>query len=275
MTLDRSFAILCCALSLFLAPARAHAAAAQSAGPLRGARGRAGRPARAHAAAAQSATAAVKASNEKLRASLRSFYKSKGPARETARAQARAAVGGLLDFNAFAKATLGKRWETLSPAERARYTNAMRGAMEANYLAKMQSGNVDVGQVKTEVLGEERRGDQTIVKTTIHSGSDTASVDYVMERGPGGPRAVDVITEGVSLVETYRDQINTLYPKKGLNGVIEAFDRVRKRAEKTQDAEADKQGASATGAAGAGSTAGAGDGAPAEGAKAQQTQPGK
>ena len=55
----------------------------------------------------------------------------------------------------------------------------------------------------------------------------------------------------------------------------EEFDRVRKRAEKTQDAEADKQGASATGAAGAGSTAGAGDGAPAEGAKAQQTQPAK
>jgi phospholipid transport system substrate-binding protein len=246
MTLYRSFTTLCCALLLCLAPARARAA------PVQG------------------ATAAVKASNEKLRASLRAFYKSKGPAREKARAQARAAVGALLDFNAFAKATLGKRWETLSPADRARYTNAMKGAMEANYLAKMQSGNVDVGQVRSEIVGEEPMGEYTLVKTIIHSGSDTASVDYVMAPGPNRPRAVDVITEGVSLVETYRDQINTLYPKKGLNGVIEAFDRVRKRAEKTQDAAADQQGASTTGAPGASSSAGA-----PEGAKAQQTQPTK
>lgn len=216
MTLTRSLAVLCGAVLLSLAPARARAAA-------------------------PGAAAAVEASNQKLRASLRTFYKSKGPAREKARAQARAAVGGLLDFNAFAKATLGKRWETISPAERARYTSAMKGAMEANYLAKMQSGNVDVAQVKSEVLGEEQQGEHTLVKTRIHSGSDTASVDYVMARGQGAPRAVDVITEGVSLVETYRDQINTLYPKKGLNGVIEAFERVRKRAEKTQDAAADQQ----------------------------------
>jgi phospholipid transport system substrate-binding protein len=250
MTLYRSLTTLCCALLLGLLPARVQAAAAQVA-----------------------ASAAVKASNEKLRASLRTFYKSRGPAREKARAQARAAVGALLDFNAFAKATLGKRWETLSPADRARYTSAMKGAMEANYLAKMQSGNVDVGQVKSEVIGEEPMGEYTLVKTIIHSGSDTASVDYAMAKGPSGPRAVDVITEGVSLVETYRDQINTLYPKKGLNGVIEAFERVRKRAEKTQDATADQQGAGASTTGTGGSEAGS-KGAP-EGAKAQRTQPAK
>ncbi|GAC1342563.1 MAG: hypothetical protein NVSMB23_15420 [Myxococcales bacterium] len=223
MSFSRSLAVLCCALSLAFAPLRAHAAG--------------------------TAAAAVEASNQKLRASLRTFYRSRGPAREKARTQARAAVGALLDFDAFAKATLGKRWDGLPAADRARYARAMKGAMEANYLAKMQAGNVDVAQVKSEVLGEEPQGENTLVKTKIHSGADTASVDYLMAKGKGGPRAIDVITEGVSLVETYRDQINTLYPKKGLNGVIEAFDRVRKRAEKTQDAAADGAKADAPGAA--------------------------
>jgi ABC-type transporter MlaC component len=176
---------------------------------------------------------------------LRKFYRSRGPHRERARREARQAVDALLDLGAFAKATLSKHWVSLTPAERARYTKAMKGAMEANYLAKMQSGSVDIDQVKIEIVGEEK-GDRTVVKTKVHSGADTVQVDYLMVDTKKGPRAIDVITEGVSLVETYRDQINTLLPKKGLNGVIDAFDRVRKRAEKQQNEQADRQsGASA------------------------------
>jgi ABC-type transporter MlaC component len=212
----RSLALALCALTLALAAAPAHAAG-------------------------KSASAAIEASNKKLRDSLRNFYHSTGAKREAARKEARAAVGSLLDFDTFAKETLGKHWDKLIPAERARYTAAMRGAMEANYLAKMQAGNVDVESVKTEILGEEKRGEHTIVKTKIHSGADTVEVDYAMANTPKGPHAVDLITEGVSLVDTYKDQINTLLPKKGLNGVIDAFERVRKRAEKQQDEQADKQ----------------------------------
>lgn len=198
-------------------------------------------PARALAAPAQGATAAVESSNRKLRQSLRAFYGSSGSRREQARKEARAAVGSLLDFDTFARATLGKHWDGLKPAERARYTEAMKGAMEANYLAKMQSGNVDVEQVKSEVIGEQKQGAQTLVKTRVQSGNDAVEVDYVMEQTRKGARAVDVVTEGVSLVETYRDQINTLFPKKGLQGVIDAFDRVRKRAEKQQNDQADRR----------------------------------
>jgi ABC-type transporter MlaC component len=220
----RPFVLALCASFLLLAPSHASAA-----------------PGR--------ATAAVEASNRRLRESLRKFYRSTGARREQARREARAAVSALLDFNAFAKETLGKHWASLTPAERARYTEAMRGAMEANYLAKMGSDSVDVEQVKVEILGEEKQGDRTVVKTKVHHGADTVEVDYVMVDTKKGPRAIDVITEGVSLVETYRDQINTLLPKKGLNGVIEAFDRVRKRAEKQQNEQADRQtGASAAAA---------------------------
>jgi ABC-type transporter MlaC component len=221
VTFLRPLVLALCASFLLLAPSRASAA-----------------PGR--------ATAAVEASNRRLRESLRKFYKSTGARRAQARRQAREAVDALLDFDAFAKATLGKHWASLTPVERARYTEAMKGAMEANYLAKMGSDSVDVDRVKVEILGEEKQGDRTLVKTKVHHGEDTVEVDYVMVDTKKGPRAVDVITEGVSLVQTYRDQINTLLPKKGLNGVIEAFDRVRKRAEKQQNEQADRQtGASA------------------------------
>jgi phospholipid transport system substrate-binding protein len=183
------------------------------------------------AASAGSATAAVQASNDRVHAVLERYFKAEGPAKDKARAEARNAVGALLDFDALARTTMGKHWSELTPQQRKRYTEALRGAMEANYLAKMEQGEVDVSKVRNEILGETKEGDRTVVKTKVQAGKDTAEVDYVMVRTPKGWRAVDVITEGVSLVDTYKDQVNRLLPKKGVDGVISALERAKKRIE--------------------------------------------
>jgi phospholipid transport system substrate-binding protein len=179
-----------------------------------------------------SASAAVQNTQEKVRASLDGWFKSQGPARTRARERARKAVGELIDFEALAKATLGKKWDEIKPADRSRYTAALKGAMEANYLAKMRQGKkTDVDKIRTEITGEEQQGSHTIVHTKIDSGGETAAIDYVMERRGKGWRAVDVITEGVSLAETYREQVAKILAKKSLNEVIAALDRKRKTLE--------------------------------------------
>ena len=179
-----------------------------------------------------SASAAVQQTQEKVRSSLNAWFKSQGPARARAREQARKAVGELVDFDALARSTLGKKWEEIKPADRSRYTAALKGAMEANYLAKMRQGKgTDVERIRTEITGEEQQGSHTVVHTRVHSGEDTAAIDYVMEKRPKGWRAVDVITEGVSLAETYREQVAKILAKKSLNDVIAALDRKRKTLE--------------------------------------------
>src|SRR5438270_1201777 len=189
-----------------------------------------------------SAPAAVQAANDRVRAALDRYFKARpGPAKEKARAEAREAVGALLDFQAIAQATMGKHWAQLTAEQRVRYTNALRGAMEANYLSKMQQGEVDISKVRNEILGETRQADKMVVKTRVVTGKDSAEVDYLMERTKKGWKAVDVITEGVSLVDTYREQVNRLLPKKGVNGVIDALERARKRLEEQQDKPATAQ----------------------------------
>jgi phospholipid transport system substrate-binding protein len=149
-----------------------------------------------------------------------------------AREQARKAVSELIDFDALAKATLGKKWDETKPADRARYTASLKGAMEANYLAKMRQGkSSDVEKIRSEVTGEDVQGGNTIVHTRVRSGEDTATIDYVMEKRSNGWRAVDVITEGVSLAETYREQVAKILAKKSLSDVIAALDRKRKALE--------------------------------------------
>ncbi|MGZ6126463.1 MAG: MlaC/ttg2D family ABC transporter substrate-binding protein [Myxococcales bacterium] len=194
-----------------------------------------------------SASAAVHSTQEKVRSSLNTWFKSQGAARTRAREQARKAVGDLIDFDALAKATLGKRWDEFKPADRARYTASLKGAMEANYLAKMRQGKSgDVDRIESQVTGEEQQGGSTLVHTKVRSGEDTAVIDYLMEKRDRGWRAVDVITEGVSLAETYREQVAKLLQKKTLNDVIATLDRKRKALEAEQDKPAGAAGGGAT-----------------------------
>jgi ABC-type transporter MlaC component len=186
-----------------------------------------------------SARAAVQKTTEQVRAAMDRYVKAQGPSRAKARDEARAAVGQLIDFDALARSTLGRKWDDLKPAERKRYVDALRGAMEANYLVKMgQAKAEDVVRVKTDIVAEEKQGERTLVKTTVKSGQDSAAIDYVMEKAPKGWRAVDVITEGVSLAETYREQVGKLLPKKGIDGVISALEKKRKALESEIDAPA-------------------------------------
>src|SRR5882724_6895520 len=127
---------------------------------------------------AGSAGAAVQSTQEKVRASLSAWFKSQGPARTRAKEQARKAVAELIDFDTLAKSTLGNKWDELKPADRKRYTAALRGAMEANYLARMRKGKAsDVERIRTEITGEEPQDGRVVVHTRVHTGEDTAAID--------------------------------------------------------------------------------------------------
>ena len=185
---------------------------------------------------AGSASAAVHSAQERLRTALDAWLSAQGPAREPARAKARAAVSDLIDFDTFSKDTLGPEWDKLKPTERTRYAAALKGAMEANYLHKMQNGQSgDVAKVKSEVTGETKQGARTLVKTKVTSGQDTLDIDYLMEKEKKGWKAVDVLTDGVSTADTYRELVARQLPKNGIEGVLSFFEKKQKSIEASEN----------------------------------------
>jgi phospholipid transport system substrate-binding protein len=200
------------------------------------------------APAAGTASASVQSAQDHLRAALDGWFKAQGSTRDAARSKARAAVSDLIDFDTFSKDTLGDQWDKLKPAERSRYTAALKGAMEANYLHKMRSGqSSDVAKVKSEVTSETKQGDRTLVKTHVKSGEDNIDIDYLMARGAKGWHAVDVLTDGVSTSDTYRELVAKQLPKNGIEGVISFFEKKKKSIEASEDAKtADATPAAAT-----------------------------
>jgi phospholipid transport system substrate-binding protein len=182
------------------------------------------------------ASAAVQTAQDHLRTALDAWFKAQPPARDAARSKARAAVSDLIDFDAFSKDTLGAEWDQLKAKDQKRYTAALKGAMEANYLHKMRQGqSSDVAKVKSDVVSEQKQGARTLVKTHVKSGEDNVDIDYLMERGKKGWQAVDVLTDGVSTSDTYRELVAKQLPKNGIEGVISFFEKKKKSIEASED----------------------------------------
>jgi phospholipid transport system substrate-binding protein len=139
-------------------------------------------------------------------------------------------VEKFVDFEELAKRALGKSWDPLTPEQRKDFTDTMKGLLRASYAQKaIGQGNAAVKYGKETVKGEE-----ATVATVITVKKDQVPVDYKLYRagGKGAWRVYDVITDEVSLVETYRGQFRKLMADQGFDGLLKTLKAKREQLEK-------------------------------------------
>jgi phospholipid transport system substrate-binding protein len=141
-------------------------------------------------------------------------------------------VERFVDFEELAKRALGKKWDELTPAQRKDFADTMKGLLRASYAQKA------IGQAKADVkYGKETiQGDEATVNTLITVKKDQIPVDYKLYKvagKAGGWRIFDVVTDEVSLVETYAGQFRKLIADKGFDGLLSTLKTKRAQLEKS------------------------------------------
>jgi phospholipid transport system substrate-binding protein len=141
-------------------------------------------------------------------------------------------VEKFVDFEELAKRALGKDWAPLSPEKRKEFAETMKGLLRASYAQKA------IGQANAAVkYGKETvTGDEALVNTTITVKKDQLPVDYKLYKTPGKSgswRIYDVVTDEVSLVETYAGQFRKLMTNKGFDGLLATLKTKRAQLEKS------------------------------------------
>ena len=138
-------------------------------------------------------------------------------------------VEKFVDFEELAKRALGKSWDTLTAAQRKDFTETMKGVLRASYAQKA------IGQANANVTyGKETlKGDEATVNTTIKVKSDQVPVDYKLYKAKSGWRIYDIVTDEVSLVETYAGQFRKLMADKGFDGLLSTLKAKRAQLEKS------------------------------------------
>ncbi|MFN0064586.1 MAG: phospholipid-binding protein MlaC [Myxococcaceae bacterium] len=146
------------------------------------------------------------------------------------------AVDQFVDFGELAKRALGREWNRLSPAQQQDFSTTMKGLLRASYAQRA------LGQGAAEIRygAEKRDGKEAEVTTTLLLKKDELPVAYRLYKVAGrqGWRIFDVVTDEVSLVETYRGQFRKLIADKGYDGLLTTLKNKRAQLERSASASA-------------------------------------
>ncbi|MBN9685426.1 MULTISPECIES: MlaC/ttg2D family ABC transporter substrate-binding protein [unclassified Corallococcus] len=140
-------------------------------------------------------------------------------------------VESFVDFEELAKRALGeKAWAGLTAAQRKDFTETMTGLLRASYAQKA------IGQAKANVkYGKESvQGNEATVDTELTVKTDQVPVNYRLYKATPKAdwRIYDVITDEVSLVDTYSGQFKKILSTKGFDGLLTTLKSKRAQLEK-------------------------------------------
>ena len=126
----------------------------------------------------------------------------------------------MLDYGALAEGSLGTEWAPRSDAEKAQFSGLLKQLVQKAYKKNLRK-TLGYG---IEYLTEEAAGGAVIVKTRAKSltkdGEEPIAIDFKMVQRGGTWKVVDIVTEGVSLVTSYRAQFTKVIKKDGFPALI-------------------------------------------------------
>jgi phospholipid transport system substrate-binding protein len=154
---------------------------------------------------------------EQLKTDIDELYRSANTAGGGTTA-ARPIVDRMFDWTAMAESSLRGHWTKRTPAERAEFTKLFSDLFARAYLSRIHL--VDARQF--QYLGDTTNGEQSTVKTKVFTKRGSAlDVDYLVQASPSNRWLVrDVKVEGISLMDNYRVQFDTIIAKSSYQDLV-------------------------------------------------------
>ena len=122
------------------------------------------------------------------------------------------------DFELMSRLVLARNWQKFSDKQKRDFVDAFKKHLSATYrdtLNTFRDESIEIGASRLE------KNDDVTVMTIVTGSTDTTKVDYRMRKGDQGWRGIDVIIEGVSLVQNFRAQAQEIVSAEGPDGLIQ------------------------------------------------------
>lgn len=165
------------------------------------------------AVSADSARATVKETSEKVLQILASAQSSDEKVRRLEQ------IGlEVFDIETVSRLVLARNWKRLSEPQQREFVTEFRKLLLTTYGKRID----EYGDQTVEILADrmEPRGDMTVQTRVIGGRTGEVRVDYRMRAKGGTWLCIDIIVEGVSLVGSYRSQLESLLEQGGPDGML-------------------------------------------------------
>ena len=131
-----------------------------------------------------------------------------------------AVLDGMIAYDELARRSMASHWEDLSEPQRKEFTEILKRLVQRSYEKNLKN----ILEYRVEYLGEEPGSDGIVVHTRASSADKPAdepiTIDYRMLQGTATWKVIDIVTEGSSLVNNYKNQFNRILQKDGFDALI-------------------------------------------------------
>jgi phospholipid transport system substrate-binding protein len=137
----------------------------------------------------------------------------------------RGAVDERFDWEEMARRSLAQYWAQRTPEERKEFVQLYSDLLERTYMSKVE----DYSGEKVEYEGETIQDNYAVVKVRIRTEKNRdIPVEYRLQKKGGQWLVYDISIEGVSLVNNYRRQFNSIITQSSYETLVK---RLREKAE--------------------------------------------
>ncbi|MBW1800965.1 MAG: ABC transporter substrate-binding protein [Deltaproteobacteria bacterium] len=142
----------------------------------------------------------------------------KGPAKAMERRKLiRRYINERFDWEEMSRRSLGRHWRKRTKPEKATFVTLFGKLLERTYLDKVEGYSGE----KVDYLDETLDGDYGNVKVKILTpGEHEVNVEYRMKKKNNDWLVYDISIEGVSLINNYRVQFNSIITRSSYNALV-------------------------------------------------------
>ena len=132
------------------------------------------------------------------------------------RAQIKAIVSELFDFESFSEVSLGRYWKERSDAEKVEFTSLCRRLIERNYADPKLYKKAE----KVEYVGASIDGDTGEVKTLVSYKTEESAIDYQLNKVGDTWLIYDMVIDDLSIAKNNRSQFRREIRKTSYAGLV-------------------------------------------------------
>jgi phospholipid transport system substrate-binding protein len=126
------------------------------------------------------------------------------------------------NFSRMTALAMGRNWPKANTEQQKVLTGEFRTLLVHTYSGALSTYKNEV--IEFRPLRAAAGDADVTVKTQVkRSGTEPISIDYSMEKTPGGWKVYDVVVGGVSLVTNYRETFNAEIRDGGVDGLIKSL----------------------------------------------------
>ena len=134
--------------------------------------------------------------------------------------QIAAVLDGMMDYDELAKRSLATHWNDLSETQHREFTDVLKRLVQRNYERNIKN----ILDYRVEYLGEDPISDSVVVHTratsTTNQREDPVAIDYRLTHAGDAWKVLDIVTEGSSLVNNYKNQFHRIIQKDGYDALL-------------------------------------------------------